>query len=119
MFYLILFAHWVGDFLCQSDWMAINKSKSFKALGLHVLVYTACLAGIFFVLDPFLIFESPWPILAFAGINGSFHFLIDAVTSRINSYLWQNEKRHAFFVMIGFDQLLHTALLLYTFEMLK
>jgi hypothetical protein len=29
------------------------------------------------------------------------------VTSRITSRLWQEEREHDFFVVVGFDQLIH------------
>ena len=41
--YVLLMAHFVGDFICQTDWMALNKSKRWDALALHVGVYSAVL----------------------------------------------------------------------------
>lgn len=121
----LLGLHFLGDFLLQSDWMALNKSKSWLALYLHVLVYSLC----------FLPFG-----MAFVGITFLLHFLTDAITSRITSRLWFiehlpmgdglikvlrstygyevnpfvasfNNKRHWFFVVIGLDQLIHFACL--------
>lgn len=127
----LLAAHFVGDFLLQSDWMAINKSKNWRALGWHAYVYSATIAG--------------WTMLTYAPgdrpeLQGLFwvltilsHFITDAITSRITSKLWffkstgqfynvsgthmsaaRHElfipvggSRHWFFVMIGFDQLIH------------
>jgi len=37
MIYIIILAHWIADFICQTNWMAQNKSKSYKALSLHIL----------------------------------------------------------------------------------
>ena len=37
---LILFLHWVFDFVFQTDYMARNKSKSIKALASHVAIYS-------------------------------------------------------------------------------
>lgn len=113
-------AHFVGDFILQSDWMAVNKSKRWNALALHVAVYAACFW---------------WCGLLFMGLTFVAHFMQDAVTSRINSRLWpfrfvlagkrwrviaegigQEQEafyvddlgtRHWFFVGIGADQLLH------------
>lgn len=50
--------------------------------------------------------------------NGIAHFGIDAVTSRITSYYWQEQRAHAFFVVVGFDQFLHLALLVWTVRIL-
>jgi hypothetical protein len=34
-----LFAHFIGDYLFQTDYMAIGKKKSWLIAGLHVLTY--------------------------------------------------------------------------------
>jgi hypothetical protein len=114
----LLVLHFIGDFLLQSNWMALNKSKSWRALLAHCAVYSAC----------FLPFG-----LAFAGITFLGHVLTDAVTSRITSKLWFFEqaaggvnewhyipggKRHWFFVTIGADQLIHYAALTATYAWL-
>jgi hypothetical protein len=96
----LLILHFIADFILQSDWMAINKSKSNAALGLHCLIYSAV----------FL----PFYGLTFAGITFGLHFAQDWLTSRINSKLWQANQRHWFFVGIGADQLLHYVLLALT-----
>jgi hypothetical protein len=97
---LLLTTHFVADFLLQSDWMALNKSKSWKALIAHCAVYAAC----------FVYFG-----LAFAVITFLLHALTDTVTSRITSKLWQAGERHWFFVVIGFDQLIHYFTLIGTY----
>src|SRR3954468_4200259 len=102
----MLFSHWVADFVCQSDWMAVNKSRDIEALMLHASVYT-------FVLGCLNIHLS----FLFLVITFVAHFFTDGVTSRIASYLWEKEKRHWFFVTIGFDQLLHYAQLLITYKL--
>ena len=88
----LLVSHFVGDFLLQSDWMAKNKSKRFDALFLHVYFYSIC----FFRMGP-----------TFVVITGLLHFVTDFFTSRATAYLWDQKKVHWFFVMIGFDQLIH------------
>jgi hypothetical protein len=94
---LLLTIHFVADFVLQSDWMAINKSKRWDALALHCLIYSACFV--------------PFYGLAFGAITFGLHFVQDAITSRINSKLWLADQRHWFFVGIGADQLLHYFLL--------
>lgn len=101
----ILILHWLGDFVFQTHWMASNKSKSLKALSLHILTYTGVLSlGIF----------DSQAFLYFALLNGAIHFIIDFFTSKLSSKLYSEHKIHNFFVVIGFDQLLHLSILVIT-----
>ena len=105
---LILFTHWVADFVLQTRWMADNKSKRWDALGLHVGVYTLTFLLV-------MLFCANWLIaLQFCAINGALHFLTDAITSRVTSYFWKEKKVAAFFMVIGFDQFIHSSTLLLT-----
>ena len=90
--------HFISDFLLQNDWMAINKSKKWFPLMLHSTTY-----GL-----PFLVFGN----VSFVAYLITTHYWIDFITSKITSCLWQQEKRHYFFCMIGFDQWLHFLILL-------
>ena len=125
--YVLLVAHFVGDFICQSDWMALNKSKRWDALAIHVTVYSAVLYMAIFVsiglnaeLSPRIILAlvNELPYVSAVGfyvlVNAVAHFVQDAITSRINSRLWQANQRHWFFVGIGADQLLHYVTLFVT-----
>jgi len=95
-FLLIIWLHWIADFVMQSDTVATNKSKNTWVLGLHCLTYSL----------PFVLVG--WK---FALLNGILHFPVDFVTSRLTSYYWSIENRHAFFVTIGFDQAVHVSIL--------
>jgi hypothetical protein len=110
-------AHFVADFVFQSDWVAVNKSKDMWALLAHVVTYSLVMFMLFA-----LWVEAPKDItyraFAFVGLTAVFHFTTDAITSRITSYLWAKEERHWFFVTIGFDQLLHTIQLVLTYTWL-
>lgn len=106
----LLFAHFVGDGLLQSDYMAVNKSKSFHALYVHAIVYSLC-----------FVYWGVWFFL----ITLVCHAITDYFTSRCTSKLWffnpleatesgivlswhyVPNRRHWFFVMILFDQFLH------------
>lgn len=101
----LLFIHWVADFVFQSDWMAKNKSKSNDALLIHCFAYGAVIGVM--TLNPL-----------FGLINGTIHFPVDYVTSRINSKLWEAKQVHWFFVSIGFDQFIHFVTLILTAYMM-
>ena len=138
---VLLVAHFIGDFLLQSNKMALNKSKDNEWLAVHAFVYSCC----------FL----PWGV-SFFIITFFLHFCVDYVTSRITSRLWfvelmkttvweakepftyddkgqplaptwktwpyaaiiHDKKRHWFFVAVGFDQLLHFVCLAFTYRLL-
>ena len=115
---VLLAAHWVADFVLQTNWQATNKSKNCKALSGHVLSYTGVLLLVsFFVLGfdtnagMFVIRPILW---AFVLLNGVLHFCTDYVTSRITSKLYVKQDWHNFFVVIGFDQLIHQTTLAVT-----
>lgn len=128
--FAIIFIHWVGDFVFQSDWQAKNKSKSNKALLQHITSYTTIWAAfilgcilVALLTDPFgttttndLIWTAKW--LPFLSITFIAHFITDYFTSRLNSRLWAEGKVHNFFVSIGFDQILHYVQLLLTYYLL-
>lgn len=106
----IILAHFVGDFVLQSDWMAQNKSKSLDALAAHVAVYSVA------ILIP-MAFLMPVSLWWWWPVNVVAHFCTDAVTSRISSYYWRKNRRHAFFITIGADQTIHYLTLLGTWSL--
>ena len=140
LIYVLLVAHFVGDFLCQSDWMALNKSKRWDALATHVFTY-ACVLNVAVQVGSWRFWWTD-AMAAFVLVNSAAHFVQDAITSRINARLWFidgvrvkngmwsrpiveskgadayevafNDKRHWFFVGIGADQLLHYVTLFIT-----
>lgn len=124
----LLLLHFLGDFLLQSDWMALHKSKHWDPLVIHAGVYSLC----------FLPFFGWW----FVGVTFITHALTDFCTSRLTSKLWfidllepidddrldyptfefarvYPRKRHWFFVVIGFDQLIHFTTLALTLNYLN
>src|SRR5262245_59743092 len=103
-FVALLAIHWLGDFVLQSHWMSVNKSKRLDAVSLHAVTYTGTLlVGSALVLGLGQIAL----LVLFVGANGVFHFISDFVTSRITSHLWCQQREHDFFVMVGLDQLIH------------
>ena len=100
----LLVIHFVTDFVLQSNYVAQNKSKSNWVLLQHVLIYST----------PFTLLISP----LYGLINGILHFGIDYFTSRLSGKLWARGEVHNFFVVIGFDQLLHALSLIGTYYLL-
>src|SRR3990167_1894759 len=124
-FVTILVLHFVADFVLQSDWQALNKSKLASALLTHTGLYALC----------FL----PFYGLNFALVKYSTHTVTDYITSQVTARLWFLKpvgrkriiaeaypeqqaymvipnKRHWFFVAIGADQLIHYLTLWYTYQ---
>jgi hypothetical protein len=107
-FAILFLAHWIWDFVGQSDKMAINKSKSWYWLNTHSAVY--CIG---MCLSSAVVFSNLTMAALTTVVVGVSHWAIDAVTSRINAQLYINNQRHWFFVSIGFDQFLHNLAILY------
>lgn len=122
----LLLLHVVGDFILQSGWMALNKSKHWDPLVLHTSIYSLC----FYPLG--------W---RFVGITFLLHTLTDAITSRITARLWfidlservkgtvkwptfefarvYPRKRYWFFLTVGIDQFIHAITLFCTYKLLN
>ena len=107
----LLGIHFIADFVLQSGWMAQNKSKSNWPLFCHIATYFITFLFLLVVIVRPGNFEA---VFFYTFINAVVHFLVDFVTSRINSYLWVKGDIHNFFVGIGFDQLIHSATLIST-----
>jgi hypothetical protein len=73
LFILIIWIHFISDFILQANFLAINKSKNNQILLLHCGIYSI----------PFLIFGLDYALLA-----GILHFIVDFVTSRITTYFY-------------------------------
>jgi len=106
-FGLLLVAHWMGDYVFQSSKMATGKSQHLKWLSIHTLVYTAVL--LFFCI---WIFDIKTAIL-YTFVNGVLHGVTDFFTSKLAAKY--SEKPRIFFPILGMDQLIHTAILYFTF----
>ena len=105
----IIILHWIADFIMQTDKEAQNKSTSFKWLLSHTVRYSVIwmAAGI-------PIFGVKYAVL-FGVITFITHTLTDFITSKITKYFWEKEKVHNFFIVIGFDQVLHYIQLFLTY----
>lgn len=101
-FVILMFGHWLADFVCQTDYMALNKSRCNKALTWHVFIYSL-VTTVFYGIVTLNVAQTAF---AFAILFGT-HWVTDYVTSRASATLWKENKRKWFFTMIGFDQFLH------------
>ena len=93
---ILIWLHFIADFVFQSDKVALNKSRYISILTFHAMFYAV----------PFVLFGA-----IFAAFNGALHFVVDLFSSRIASHYWSIENRHAFFVTIGLDQAIHVSAL--------
>ena len=100
MLAVIFFVHWFADWFAQPRFIANNKGKSIKYLGLHVVIYTLFM----------MIFG--WK---FAAVNGAIHFVVDYISSKITSDCYKKERWWGFFTTIGFDSYIHQITLLVTY----
>ena len=107
---LLLLIHFVGDFIFQSTNMAINKAKSIKWLVIHIGVYTIILTA-----GSIILFGIETAII-YALINGGLHFVTDFFTSKLNASLFEKEDKRWYYSGIGFDQFIHGASLLLTYD---
>ena len=121
--FIIIFIHWVADFVLQTDWQAQNKSKNNYALLSHTsnysLVWLLPMCLVFGVMKEGATTKwIVWTTLYFSIITFFAHTITDYFTSRLNSKLWSEGKVHYFFVSVGFDQVLHYGQLFLTYYFL-
>tara|TARA_R110000868_G_scaffold1257_4_gene9857 strand:- start:2552 stop:2926 length:375 start_codon:yes stop_codon:yes gene_type:complete len=119
--FVIIFIHWVADFVLQTDKMAKGKSKNWYDLLSHTLTYSTvwCFAVLFLWNQTH---DLRWILVntfSFATITFVAHTITDYFTSRLNSKLWAKGDVHNFFVSVGFDQVLHYGQLFLTFYLLN
>ena len=94
---LLIWIHYISDFVFQSDKMATSKSYSIKYLFFHCLIYSL----------PMVTFG--WK---FALVNGILHFIVDFVTSKLTAYYWKIDRMDNFFLVVGIDQAIHITCLM-------
>lgn len=122
MILYILFWHWVADFRAQTHEMAINKSTSNKWLTKHIIAYGN---NLLYGSLPLLVYgvvmgkNFALPIVLFVVVNCILHWITDYFTSRRTSKLWKEQDIHNFFVVVGFDQFIHMACLILSYNFLS
>lgn len=113
----VLFAHWVADFVAQTDAQAKGKSKDWGILTDHTFIYAV-------IMSSFAYYCRWWDfdwnaMVAFFGATFVSHTIIDFATSRLNSKLYAQGEIHWFFASVGFDQFLHYCCLFGTIYLLN
>ena len=116
---IILFVHWIADFVLQSDKQAKGKATNIKELFNHVWAYSLVwlIVGIYYALylgDDY----TDWAVTAFYVITFFTHFVTDFVTSKWVKHYFDQNKYHEGFVVIGLDQFLHVTQLILTYKLL-
>lgn len=119
----ILFAHFISDFVMQTNEMAQNKSISNYWLTKHVIEYGKGLLifSILFTLSNLIFFNVQFfglRVIIYIIINMGLHWVTDYFTSRQTKKLFSQKKTHKFFIVIGFDQFIHMFCLLMTFYLI-
>lgn len=71
-----LFTHILGDFVLQSDWMALKKNTKTLNCLVHVIIYTFCF---------WLFLTHSWPALL---VIGGTHFIIDRFPVILKRLIW-------------------------------
>lgn len=112
----IIIVHYIADFVLQTNWQAINKSKNIFALLIHTMNYSSVFIYLGILVIP--IFDLHHNLYLFGVITFVFHTITDYFTSKWSSYLYQKGQRHNFFLVVGFDQVLHYIQLFTTYYIL-
>lgn len=100
----LVWLHFLGDFILQTDQMAMEKSSDWRMLTIHAGVYS-----IGFI----VVFGHTYGI-----VNLVLHWCIDGISSRITSKLWKSKRCNAFFTTIGADQAIHMSCLMITYHLM-
>ena len=121
---IILFWHWLVDFVVQTDWQAKNKSIDNDALCTHTCVYALSWVVPLALIDVWTnLHTGHWAftiphVQVFILFTLIAHTITDYFTSRLNTHLWKKGDVHNFFVSVGFDQFLHYLQLIVTYQLL-
>lgn len=107
---LLLLIHIVGDYFLQGSKLSEQKAIRFTYLLEHVAIYTSLLI----VISPLLLGLTFIQGAIFSLINGTSHFIIDFITSRLKiKYSTENESKYI--ITMGLDHSLHLAILILTY----
>ena len=86
-----LLTHIFGDFVLQSDYLAMNKSKHSWPCFIHICIYTSC----------FLMLTLSWKALLVIGVT---HFLIDRFHTPLRRFIWLKNHIGPGFKYVPFEK---------------
>jgi hypothetical protein len=124
---IVLFLiHYLADFVLQTRAVADNKGKKVKYLMLHGIHYTLVWLGLISLIGLVgIIFSyqilggASWcDVIFFTIFNGGLHTLTDFITSKFTTKFYARKNYNAFFNVIGFDQFIHAATIILTYNWL-
>jgi len=76
VFLILLVSHLLGDWVLQSDWQAINKSRCWAALTAHVASYHLAM-GLLLLISILRDGWAVWKGLVILALSGGTHAVID------------------------------------------
>lgn len=94
---LLVFLHFIGDFVLQEGIIRVYKSSNNKLLAIHCILYAL----------PFSIIS-----LKLALVTSFLHFLSDYTLTDLSTKFWSDRDRSKYSLLQGFDQWLHLVVLL-------
>lgn len=111
---MLLFGHFVGDFVLQTSKQALYKYQDSNLLWGHVWAWLFTLITTLVLYHLFTGYRyNPTHTMYWMMFMAGTHFITDFVTSRLNRMFKDQGNEKMFWNMIGFDQFIHVALLLY------
>jgi hypothetical protein len=128
--FILIFVHYIADFMFQTENQALGKSTSLKQLVSHTLTYTAVFYVVFSLwcgyqnhIGHITVQDLGWTIKVFLFFPITFvcHTIIDFFTSKITSKKFKNKEFYTgipnfgAFSIIGLDQVIHYATLFATY----
>ena len=128
---IILFIHFVSDFIFQDEKWSTTKSVNIISLLKHTLTYSLIWATVGVLLSLYLSIYKDIQIgelvfkmtLYFTLITFVAHTITDYFTSKVTKRLYEQKKfgssipNLGFFTVVGLDQWLHAIQLFLTFEL--
>jgi hypothetical protein len=110
LFDKLLVAHLVGDWLLQTEWQAVNKTKNYRALLSHIGVYSVIMLGVL-ILD--FGFQNIY-VYIMVGMLALSHALLDRrwpVIRLMEAFRLIVKREPERWLVMAIDQVLHIALL--------
>ena len=119
LFIVMVLGHWLGDFIFQTDEMAISKHKDLNDLCIHSLTYSSVWVVIGLIMMSFELIETkPIALFLFFGITTITHALVDHLVSKFGYKFFESGNPSTFMGIMSFDQMLHYIQLYLTYTLL-